>query len=368
MKQDIDCAVFRVLQSGRYTLGPEVEEFEHAFADYLGVKAAVGVADGTRAISLALRVLGIGPGDEVITTPFTAIPTIGAIIDTGARPVFVDIDLDTYLIDIDRVPQAITSRTRAIVPVHMFGNVVNVPRLRRLIGPNIHIVEDAAQAHGSSLEGRKAGSFGDLATFSFYPTKNLSGYGDGGAVVTNDSILSAELKVIRNHGMRDKDICERPGVNSRLDELQAAILRAKLRRLDAMNSARAARARLYLDGLADGSFRHQQVTRGAETNWHIFQTRFLGDRDALVAYLDHRRIQTNVYYVIPHHLQPGLSHLGYRRGDFPNVETLCSQALALPLYPEIERKALETVIAAISAFGRAHPLQGSVQAIQTCYD
>jgi dTDP-4-amino-4,6-dideoxygalactose transaminase len=350
VKEDVDAAVARVLASGHYTLGQELEAFEREFADYLGASAVVGVADGTRAIAMALRALGVNAGDEVITTAFTAIPTIGAIIECGARPVFVDIDPDTYLLDLDRVPAAITSRTRAIVPVHLFGNVVDIPRLRRLIPATIAIIEDAAQAHGSRLDGVKAGMFGDLATFSFYPTKNLGGYGDGGALVSPDGRFASDLKVIRNHGMIDKDTCRTPGINSRLDELQAAILRAKLPRLDAMNRARTARAQQYLAGLPAEMFRHQRISDNVQTNWHVFETCVLGDRDALVAFLDRRGIQTNVYYVIPHHLQPAFRNLGYKRGDLPNLERVCEQAIALPLYPEITPDVVQQVIGAIQDF------------------
>jgi dTDP-4-amino-4,6-dideoxygalactose transaminase len=350
VREEVDAAVARVLQSGQYTLGKELEAFEQEFGDYLGVSSVVGVADGTRAIALSLRVLGVGAGDEVITTPFTAIPTIGAIIETGARPVFVDIDPDTYLMNIDLVPAAVTLRTRAIVPVHMFGNMVDIPRLRHLISSSIAIVEDAAQAHGSRLNGAKAGSFGDLATFSFYPTKNLGGYGDGGAIATSDSRYAAELKMIRNHGMSDKDTCRMPGINSRLDELQAAILRAKLLHLDGMNRMRAERARQYLAGLPVDLFRHQRIATNVETNWHVFETRCLGDRDALAAFLEERGIQTNVYYVIPHHLQPAFQDLGYKPGDLPNLELVCQQAIALPLYPEISPKEVQQVINAVREF------------------
>jgi dTDP-4-amino-4,6-dideoxygalactose transaminase len=340
--------VLRVLRSGRYTLGPEVLAFERDFAGYVGTEEAVGVADGTRAITLVLRCLGIGPGDEVITSPFTAIPTIGAIIETGARPVFVDIDLDTFLIDIRQVPKAITRRTRAVLPVHMFGNVVDVRRLKELVPPEIAIIEDAAQAHGSSLGNERAGTLGRAATFSFYPTKNLGGYGDGGAVTTNDPDLAQRLRTMRNHGMVDKDTCVLPGVNSRLDELQAAVLRVKLRHLDAMNASRAAIARRYIEELPD-CLQPQRVAPEATPNWHVFQCRFGGDRDRLVADLDAAGIQTNVYYVVPHHLQPGLAMLGYHAGDFPNLERLCREAIALPMYPELEPATQRQVIGAITA-------------------
>ena len=349
-RAEIDAAVARVLASGRYTLGPEVERFEREFADYLRVSEVVSVADGTRAIVLALRVLDVKPGDEVITTPFTAIPTIGAILEIGARPVLVDVDPETFLIDLDQVAAAVTPKTKAVLPVHIFGNVVDIPALRERIGPEIFIIEDAAQAHGSRLGSALAGSMGDLATFSFYPTKNLGGYGDGGAVVCGDASLARRLRMLRNHGMRDKDVCETPGTNSRLDELQAAILRAKLSHLDSMNAARAKLVELYLKALPVNRVRPQKIPAGVTTNWHLFELRFSGTRDALVDHLQKRNIQSNVYYVVPHHLQPALAHLGYRRGSLPRVEELCSQVIALPLYPEMPRHVIDEVAAAIHDF------------------
>jgi dTDP-4-amino-4,6-dideoxygalactose transaminase len=299
---------------------------------------------------MALRVLGVEAGDEVITTPFTAIPTIGAVMELGATPVFVDIAPDTYLIDIDAVPSRITQRTRAVLPVHMFGNVVDIPRLRSLVGAGIPIVEDAAQAHGSRLGDRMAGTMGDFATFSFYPTKNLGGYGDGGAIVTGRAEDASRLRAMRNHGMVDKDTCMQAGFNSRLDELQAAILRVKLRALDSMNAARAARVEQYIRGLPPERFRHQRITPDATSNWHIFQTRYLGNRDGLVRHLQDHEIQCNIYYTLPHHLQPALRGLGYPEKSLPNVEELCRQAIALPLYPEIDSVAVDIVIEQVRNF------------------
>jgi dTDP-4-amino-4,6-dideoxygalactose transaminase len=357
-RADILEAVTRVLESGRYTLGEEVAAFEREFAAYLGASDAIGVADGTRAIVMALEVLGAGRGDEVITTPFTAMPTIGAILEVGATPVFADIDPDSYLIDLNQVAAKITPRTKAILPVHMFGNVVDIPKLCSVTG-KIPVVEDAAQAHGSSLRGRKVGTMGDFGTYSFYPTKNLGGYGDGGAIVTNRAADAATLRLRRNHGMADKDTCARPGINSRLDELQAAILRVKLRALDAMNAARAARVEQYMRGLPGDRFRHQKVTDGATSNWHIFQTRYLGDRDGLARHLEREGIQSNVYYAFPHHLQPAVSHLGYKRGNLPRAENLCAEVIALPLYPELATDIVDQVIDSIRRFAatdRSHTL------------
>src|ERR1700730_6840688 len=349
-RAEIDAAVGRVLAGGRYTLGPEVEHFEGEFAAYLHAPEVIGVADGKRAIVLALRALGVKPGAEVITTPFTAIPTIGAIIEAGALPVLVDIDPDTYLIDLDRIAAAVTPKTEAVVPVHMFGNVVDIPALRDRIGSDIFIIEDAAQAHGSRLGTSFAGTMGDIGTFSFYPTKNLGGYGDGGAIVCRDSAMARKLRMLRNHGMRDKDICDTPGTNSRLDELQAAILRVKLAHLDEMNAARARLGTRYLEALPSNRFQPQKIPGDVVTNWHVFELRFNGDRDGLVKHLDRSGIQSNVYYVVPHHLQPALAYLGYRRGRLPNTEKLCAEAIALPLYPEMNEQIVHDVVGAIREF------------------
>lgn len=344
---EIRSAVERVLTSGRYVLGNEVSAFEDEFARYTGAARVVGVSDGTRAISMALTQLGVGPGKEVITSPFTAVPTIGAIMETGARPVFVDIDEDTWLIDIDAAAAAVNDRTAAIVPVHMFGNVVDIDALRDRLPRPLPIVEDAAQAHGSGLRGRHVGTMGDFGTFSFYPTKNLGALGDGGAISCGSAEMAERLKKMRNHGMRDKDICDTPGLNSRLDEVQAAILRAKLPHLDAMNAARAELVETYLQALPMAHFSPQKTTAGATVNNHMFQLRCLADRDALVAALDADGIQTNVYYVVPHHLQPAFADLGYQKGDFPVLESLCAQAIALPLYPEMPISHVERVADAI---------------------
>jgi dTDP-4-amino-4,6-dideoxygalactose transaminase len=349
-RAEIDAAVARVLAGGRYTLGPEVEHFEREFAAYLHAPEVIGVADGTRAIVLALRALGVKPGAEVITTPFTAIPTIGAIIEAGAVPVLVDIDPATYLIDLDRIAAAVTPKTEAVVPVHMFGNVVDIPALRERIGSDIFIIEDAAQAHGSRLGASFAGTMGDIGTFSFYPTKNLGGYGDGGAIVCRDSTIARKLRMLRNHGMQDKDICATTGTNSRLDELQAAILRVKLAHLDEMNAVRARLVTRYLESLPSNRFKPQKIPAGVVTNWHVFELRFNGDRDGLVKHLDRSGIQSNVYYVVPHHLQPALAHLGYGQGSLPKTEKVCAEAIALPLYPEMGEQIVRSVVGAIHAF------------------
>ena len=350
--REIEDAVARVLRSGRYVLGPEGEAFEREFAAYLRAPHVIGVSNGTSAITMALKALGVKAGSEVITTPFTAVPTIGAIIEAGAVPVFVDIDPDTWLIDCELAAAAINERTSAIVPVHMFGNVVDIPGLRRRLPRSLPIVEDAAQAHGSRLHDRMAGTLGDLATFSFYPTKNLGCYGDGGAIVANDHELAQRLRMMRNHGMQDKDTCLEAGTNSRLDELQAAILRAKLPHLDEMNAARQHLCQVYLERLPPDLFIPQRATAGAQVNIHLLQLRFRGKRDELAEFLASHGIQTNVYYAIPHHLQPAFARLGYRPGDLPEIERLCKESIALPLYPEMSLEVIERVTDAIRKFSR----------------
>jgi dTDP-4-amino-4,6-dideoxygalactose transaminase len=343
-------AIERVLPSGRYILAGECAAFEQEYANYLGAKHCTGVANGTDGLTLALRAFDIGLGDEVITTPYTAIPTASAIIDAGATPVFVDIDPDTFLIDLNQVIKAITNRTRAIMPVHIFGNVVDIPKLRSLLPESIHIIEDAAQSHGSTFRGVQSGTMGDAGVFSFYPTKNLGALGDGGAVVTNCADIDARLRLLRMYGMVDKDTIVCDGVNSRLDEIQAAILRAKLPYLEAMNAARRRIAARYIAELPPDSFTCQSIPGEVVTNWHVFVARYHGDRARFIAHMDSRGVQTNVYYVTPLHLQEAHRSLGYSRGVLPFAENLCSDAIALPFYPEMTHETHDIVFEAIHSF------------------
>lgn len=349
-KKELDQAIARVLNSGKYILGDEVRNFEHEFAQYFGVKYAIGVANGTDALILSMKTLDIGPGDEVITTPFTAIPTSSAIIMTGATPVFVDIDPDTFLIDIEKVGSAITKKTKAIIPVHIFGNVVNVQKLRKIVGKKIAIIEDACQAHGSKIGTKYAGTIGDLGTFSFYPTKNIGGYGDGGMITTNNSKLTEKIKLLRMYGMVDKDHIVINGGNSRLDELQAAILTVKLKYLNQTNQKRQVIAKRYIRELNPNLFIHQKVPNGVYHNYHLFESRYLGDRNRLVQYMDKLGIQTNIYYPVPLHLQKANKFLGYKAGQLPNCKMVCKQAIAFPMYPELTEKDLNYVIKSINAF------------------
>jgi dTDP-4-amino-4,6-dideoxygalactose transaminase len=351
-KAEIDAALQEVLASGRYILAEQVGAFEQEFARYLGVRHAIGVANGTDALTLALVALGIGPGDEVITTPFTAIPTVSAIVDTGATPVFVDVRPDTFLLDLDQVGAAVGPRTRAVVPVHLFGNVVDVAQLRARVGPEVAVVEDAAQAHGSTRAGRHAGTLGSCGAFSFYPTKNLGGYGDGGALVTDDEALAERVRRLRTYGMVDKDHIVEHGINTRLDELQAAVLRVKLRHLDAMNARRRVLAARYRERILPGVLGWQEVPADVVPNWHVLAALVSGDRDGLVQRLADDGIQTNVYYPLPLYRQEAHRRRFGAHRPLPVVEGLCARILALPLYAELPEATQDVVIDALLRHAR----------------
>lgn len=349
-KDKIKECIDRIGASGRYILADEVREFEKKFAQYLGVKHVVGVANGTDALVLILKALNIGAGDEVITTAYTAIPTVSAIIEAGATPVFVDICEDTFLMDVSKIKEAITEKTKAIMPVHIFGNVLDIEELKKAVG-DIPVIEDAFQAHGSSIGGKKAGSMGIAGAFSFYPTKNLGGYGDGGAIATNSDEIAETLMRLRMYGMTDKDHIIYNGINSRLDELQAAILSVKLDDLDAMNQSRNHIAERYRMELTSGLIAHQKIEKNVYSNYHVYTVRFRGDRDGLVEALIKEDIQTNVYYPIPLHLQEANKYLGYQQGDLPVTEQLCNEALAIAMYPELEMETLDYIIEKMNYLG-----------------
>ncbi len=340
----------KVLLSGKYILGAQLQQFEHEFAAYCGTRHAVGVASGTEAIYLALKVLGIGRGDEVITSPFTFIGTVSAILMTGATPVFADIDPATFNIDPDRIASALSNRTKALMPVHLYGQLADMDALGTMAkNVGIPIVEDAAQAHGSHDRGRKAGTFGYMACYSFYPSKNLGAYGDAGAIVTDDDELETKLRTQRNYGQRGLYECASDGINSRLDELQAAFLSVKLRYLDKWNERRQIIAQLYMKHLPEGPVHRPKIRESCYSNFHVFTIR-ASRREDLTRFLAEQGIQTNVYYPIPLHLQEGFKFLGYRRGDFPHAEQACSEVLALPMYPEMPEEYAVEVCDAIRQF------------------
>lgn len=350
LQPEIDTAVRRVLQSGWFILGKELDLFEEAFAAYLNVAHCVGCASGTEAIALALMAADVGPGDEVITVAHTAVPTISAISMIGARPVFVDIQPDTCLMDLHLVEAAITSRTAAILPVHLYGQCVDMdPLLTVAAHHGIPVIEDCAQAHGALYKGRLAGSMGLMAAFSFYPSKNLGCYGDGGTVTTNDPNSARRLRMLRNYGQRWRYHHEIIGINSRLDELQAAILGAKLRHLDVWNRRRRQIAAQYCVELAGLPL---QVPVEAPENEHVFHLYVIqsAERDRLQAFLAERGIQTLIHYPVPAHLQPAYVGLGYERGSLPVTEGVANAVISLPMYPQLRADEIDQVVAAIREF------------------
>jgi dTDP-4-amino-4,6-dideoxygalactose transaminase len=335
LREEIDQALRRVLESGWFILGPEGEAFEAELAQALAAEQAVGVANGTEALELALWALGVGPGHEVVTSPLSAAFTAMAILRVGARPVFADLDPATLNVDPAAVARALTPRTKALLPVHLYGHPADLdPLLELSRSRGIPLVEDACQAHGALYKGRPVGALSGIGALSFYPTKNLGALGDGGAVLVNDPQLAARLRRLRNGGQSDRYRHQEPGINSRLDELQAALLRVGLRHLPGWTERRRGLAALYRSEL-EGS----PVTLPAEQPWaravyHLFVVRH-PRRDALAAALKERGIGTLVHYPIPLHLQPAFAGLGGRPGDLPVAEKAAGEILSLPLDPEM---------------------------------
>ena len=341
IKEDIGDAINAVLNRGDFVLGQSVPELEEAFANYCQTSYAVGVASGFSALELILRAYEIGPGDEVITAANTFIATVLAISACGARPILVDVDPDTYNLDPLQIEAEITSATRAIIPVHLFGQPADMdPILAIAQMHDLRVIEDACQAHGATYRGRRVGSLGDAAAFSFYPSKNLGAYGDGGIVVTNDNAISEQIRLLRNVGQRVKYEHEIKGYNHRLDTLQAAILLTKLPYLDLRNAARRRAARRYDDSLVDLPVSKPVVADLTEHVYHLYVIR-VPKRDALQAYLQEAEIATGIHYPIPIHLQPAFYDLGYQLGDFPIAEQLAHEILSLPMYPELCDEAID---------------------------
>jgi len=350
LMEEIRPAMERVLRSQQFILGEEVAAFEREIAAYIGVKHAIGVSSCTDALTIALSAFGIGDGDEVITTPYTFFATTGAILRVGATPVFVDIEPGSFNLDAERVADALTPRTRAILPVHLFGQAADMRTLRELANRNqLALIEDAAQALGATLHGERVGALGDFACFSFFPTKNLGALGDGGLVTTNDDDLAALARSLRGHGFSAKHFSQRLGGNYRLDALQAAVLRVKLPYLDGFNARRRRNAQHYLTAVANDALRLPHELPGREHVYHQFVVRTAG-RAALSAHLSARGVRSEHYYPFPIHLQPACAHLGYRSGSFPEAESAAQQSLALPIFPELEDWMLDTVAGALNTF------------------
>lgn len=354
IENEIDEAIKRVLVSSQFILGDETQSFENEFAAFTETTYCSAVASGTDALFLGLKSLDLKPGDEVITVANTFIATILAIVWAGGTPVLVDADAATYNIDPSLIEKKITSRTKVILPVHLYGQPADMGAIMQLAKTyHLHVLEDAAQAHGATIGGQKVGSFGDLAAFSFYPGKNLGAYGDGGAVVTNSLELAEKVRLLRNYGQKEKYVHVVQGFNSRLDNLQAAILRVKLRHLADWNQARAEKARLYREWLAPLGIKSQADLRDARSVYHIFAIES-ERRDALLAHLVEHGVQSLIHYPIPVHLQKATSSLGYKDGDFPVAERLARQTLSLPMYPELQSADIEYIVSQIKAFHVGH--------------
>ncbi len=347
IKSELDAAVIGVLENAQFILGPEVAAFEREFAAYCGAAEAVGLNSGTSALHLALLAAGIGPDDEVITSPFTFVATAAAIVYTGARPVFVDIEPASFNMDVHRIEAAITPRTKAILPVHLFGQpadmdpIMDIARRHGLV-----VIEDAAQSHGAEYKGRRVGGIGEMGCFSFYPGKNLGACGEGGAVVTNDAAYARQIRLLRDWGSERKYIHQVRGYNYRMEGMQGAILRVKLRHLEKWTEARRAHAARYGKLLTGCGVRLPEVMPWARHVYHVYTIRS-ADRDALRAALQQREIQTGIHYPVPIHLQPAYADLGYARGAFPVAEQAAAEVLALPIYPEMSDSQLQEVAAAV---------------------
>jgi dTDP-4-amino-4,6-dideoxygalactose transaminase len=345
LKDEATEAIRAILESARFIGGEAVALFERDFAAYCQVRYARGVANGTDALHLALRALGISHGDEVITTANTFIATAAAIIATGARPVFVDIDPDTYTIDPGMIERALTGHTKAIVPVHLFGQPADMDPIKDIARRRaLYVVEDAAQAHGAEYQGVRTGALGDVACFSFYPAKNLGAYGDGGAVTTNSAAIAERIERLRDHGRTTHYSHAEIGFNSRLDALQAAILQIKLRRLDEWNANRRRAAEWYAAELAQSGIKTPFVRQGSTHVYHLYVIA-ANERDTIRSKLDGAGVATGIHYPLPLHLQPALSHLGYRRGDLPCCEAMAARSLSLPMFPELRRDQVRHIAA-----------------------
>ena len=351
VRDEIDVAVARVLDSGWYLLGREIDAFEQAFAAYVGVQHCVAVGSGLDALSLALRAMGVGAGDEVIVPSNTYIATWLAVSQVGGTLVLVEPDERTYNIDPERIESAVTARTKVILPVHLYGQPADMTAILDIAERHgLGVLEDAAQAHGATLNGRPAGSLGTAAAWSFYPGKNLGALGDGGAVTTNDPAIAADVRRLRNYGSRVKYVNEVKGVNSRLDELQAAVLCAKLPKLDEWNRRRASIADRYLSELPESALVLPRVLAGATSSWHLFVVRHQ-DRDRLRVSLSGAGVETLIHYPIPPHLQAAYAELGLAPGSFPISEGIHREVLSLPIGPHMSDAQVSSVIAAVIEAG-----------------
>jgi dTDP-4-amino-4,6-dideoxygalactose transaminase len=352
IERDARAAMDRVLETQRFIGGPEVEALEHELAAYCGSRHAIGVSSGTDAILAALMAIGIGPGDEVIVPPFTFFATAGCVVRLGGKPVFADIEPRTFNIDPSKVERAVTKRTRAIMPVHLFGQCADLDPIGEIAARHgVAVIEDAAQAIGAAYKGRQAGSIGRIGCFSFFPSKNLGAFGDGGIVTTGDDELAAKLRVLRDHGQSPKYHYRFVGGNFRLDALQAAVLRVKLSHLEAWHEARRRNARRYDSHLADTAVTTPWIAPHNRAIYNQYVIRH-PDRDGLKQHLSDRGVGTEVYYPVSLHLQECFADLGHREGDFPESERAQREVLAIPVYPELTEEQIGYVAECIAEFAR----------------
>ena len=353
IRSEIEPAVLGVLERCQYVLGPEVEAFEREFAAYTGTKHGVGVNSGTSALHMALLAADVGPGDEVITTPFTFVATVAAILYAGARPVFADVDPMSLTLAPEQLERALSAKTKAVIPVHIHGHPADMdPIIEIAHARGVVVLEDAAQAHGARYHGRPVGSLADIACFSFYPGKNLGACGEGGMVITDDDEVARRVRMLRDWGQEEKYNHVMKGYNARLEGVQGAALRVKLRHLDGWTEARRERAALYDRLLADAGVKTPTQMPWAQHVYHVYAVR-TPKRDALQAALLERGIQTGIHYPQPVHLLAGYKDLGYLEGDFPNSEKAAAETLSLPMYPELPLESVEEVAAAVDELSLA---------------
>jgi dTDP-4-amino-4,6-dideoxygalactose transaminase len=350
IEEEIDKAIKDVLVSTHFIMGPNVKKLEEEIADFTGVKYGIGVGNGTDALMLVLKAYGIKENDEVITTPFTFFASAETTSVVGAIPVFVDIDEKTLCIDADKIEEKITSRTKAIIPVHIFGQMCDMDKIMEIARKhNLIVIEDACQAIGAEYKGRKAGSIGHVGCYSFFPTKNLGAYGDGGMIVTNDTEIYEKIKLLRVHGSSKKYVHSLIGYNSRLDELQAAVLRVKLKYITKWNDLRNEKAKIYNELLKNMQIELPYEDNDCKHVFHMYSIQHY-ERDQIIDALKRKDVSTGVYYPIPVHLQEVYKHLNYEIGDYPITEDACKKTFALPLYPEISIEQQKYVVESIKEY------------------
>jgi dTDP-3-amino-3,4,6-trideoxy-alpha-D-glucose transaminase len=350
LKADIDAAIRRVVESGYYILGPEVNAFESEWAAYCGTKHCIALSNGTDSLNLTLRALGIGPGDEVITVAFTLSATLDAIVETGARPVLLEVDSETYTIDPGLIEAALTPRTKAILPVHIYGHPADMDAINKIAAPrNIPVIADSCEAHGSLYKGVQVNSLATASCFSFYPTKNLGAMGDAGGVVTNDEGLAERIRMLRSHGWDRRFHSAVSSLNSRMDEVQAAVLRAKLPHLDEWNRRRAEIARRYDEALEGSDIRPATHAEWASPSYYLYVLA-TDRREALREALDEAGIESDIYWPETPHVQPAFAQLGYCRGNLPITEGLCDRVLSIPMFAELTDEEVGRICATLQRF------------------